>query len=80
MYKRVIINMWAGYNIPAHNLPHNQIKYFLCKCDHNPAGKGKEAVGSLRGIVGLKRKSDLHNTPAEDNNTDRTDNTEDKSG
>lgn len=61
-------------------LSYNQIQNFLCKGDHNPTGKGKKAIGSLRGIVGLKRKPDLHNTPAEDDNTDRTDNTKDKSG
>ena len=52
----------------------------LCKGDDDTACKGKEAVGSLRRIVGFQGKTDLNNTEAEQDKSDCTDESENEIG
>lgn len=62
------------------NLADNEVEDLLGEGDNDTTRKSQEAVGSLRGIVGLERKTDLHNTEAEQDKTDGSDQPEDKAG
>ena len=61
-------------------LRHNRVKDFLCESDHQTAKKGQETIRPLAGIVRLKRKANLHNTPAEQDNADSLDCRKNKRG
>ena len=56
----------------------DQVQNLFGKGDDDAACKGEKAVAALAGIVGLERKSHLHDAPAKQNQTDRTDEAEDK--
>ena len=51
---------------------------FLGEGDDNAAGQGQEAVGTLRGIVGLQGQANLDNTPAQQDQADGADQAEDE--
>lgn len=54
----------------------DQVQNLFGKGDDDAARKGEKAVAALAGIVGLERKSHLHDAPAEQDQADRTDQTE----
>jgi len=49
---------------------------FLCEGDDDTTGESQKAVGSLRRIVALERKTDLNDTEAKQNQTDGSDESE----
>ena len=51
-------------------------KDFLRKGDNDTTSEGQKAVGSLRRIVALERKTDLYDTEAKQDQTDGTDESE----
>ena len=67
---------------PAENIQSggDEIEDFLSKGNHKPAGKSQEALRPLGGIVALKGKTDLHDAPAQKDQTNRADQGKDKVG
>ncbi len=59
-------------------LPHYQVKDFLSEGDDYSTCKCKEAIGSLRWIMALERKSHLHDAKSKQNQTDCSYQAEDK--
>lgn len=55
-------------------------KDFFCESNDDTSGKSKKTVCSLRRVVGLQRKSDLHDTEAEQDKSDCTDKSENEIG
>ena len=61
-------------------LTHDEVKDFLRKGDDDAACQSQETVGTLRRIVGLERQADLNNAPTEQDETNRTNESENKVG
>lgn len=61
-------------------LTHNEVQDFLRKGDDDAACQSQETVGALRRVVGLEAETDLNDTPAEQDKTDRTNESENKVG
>ena len=55
-------------------------KDFFCESNDDTSGKSKKTVCSLGRVVGLQRKSDLHDTEAEQDKSDCTDKSENEIG
>ena len=51
---------------------------FLGEGDDDATGQGQEAVGALRGIVGLQGQANLDDAPAQQDQADGTDQAEDE--
>lgn len=69
-----------GGTPPVRLSSRNERQNFFCKGDDNTAGNGKETVGSLRRVVAFERETDLHDTESEQDQTDGTNQAEDKVG
>lgn len=57
---------------------YDQIQNFLGKGDYNAACKRQKAVAALAGVMALKGHTDLHHTPAQNDQADGTDQAEDE--
>ena len=60
--------------------PGNQCQDLLGERDDDPAGQGQESIRTLRRIMRLQRKADLHDAKTKQDQTDRPDKTEDEGG
>ena len=58
----------------------DQGQNFLGEGDDDAACQSEEAVGTLRGIVGLQGQTNLDNAPAQQDQTDGADEAEDEGG
>lgn len=56
----------------------NQGQDFLGEGDDNAARQRQEAVGALAGIMGLEGQTNLHDTPAQQDQAHRADHAKDK--
>ena len=62
------------------NLADDQVENLLGKGDDDTACESQETVRSLRGVVGLQGQTNLHDTEAQQDKSDGTDQTENKGG
>ena len=58
----------------------DKVKDFLGEGDYQPTGQGEETLRTLGGIVALEGEADLHHAPAQQDETDGTDQGKDEGG
>src|SRR5699024_8736224 len=56
----------------------DQVQDLFCKGDDDTAGKRQEALAALAGIMALQRQAHLNDAPAQQDQTDGTDDGEDE--
>ena len=62
------------------SLSHNHIQDLFGKSDDDPASQGQKPIGPLAWVMRFQRQSDLHNTKAQQNQTNGSDQAENEIG